>query len=81
MMAAKKAKLNNFGEMLSEVLGEYNEKVDKAIAAGADEAAQIFIRHASEVSPKGRTGEYRNCWATNDSKGRYNGGYCLLRLW
>ncbi len=60
----------NFGELLAEILGEYTEKVDKAIEEGADEAAAIFIKHAAAVSPV-KTGEYRNSWTTNESKGRY----------
>lgn len=70
-MAAKKSDLVHFGDMLADILGEYTEAIDKAIAAGADEAASIFIRHASACSPKGLTGEYKRSWTTNDSKGRY----------
>lgn len=72
-MAKKKTtELVHFGEALSEVLGEYTEQIDKAIEAGADEAAGIFIRHASNVSRTFKdTGEYAQSWTTNDSKGRY----------
>lgn len=70
-MAKKMSQLSRFGDALADIVGEYTEEIDKAIAAGADEAAQIFIRHASEVSPRGVTGAYRKSWATNDSKGRY----------
>ena len=70
-MAGKKTELVHFGEALADILGDYTEQVDNAIASGADEAAQIFIRHAQTVSPPDRTGEYRKSWTTNDSKGRY----------
>ncbi len=70
IMAKKVTGLTHFGDALAEILGEYTEQIDKAIESGADEAAEIFIRHASSVSPK-RTGEYRNSWTTNESKGRY----------
>ena len=70
MAKRKTTELVHFGEMLADMLGDYTEQIDNAIAAGADEAAQLFINHASAVSPKD-TGEYRNCWTTNDSKGRY----------
>ena len=71
MAKRKTSELTHFGAMLAEILGEYTEDIDKAIAAGADEAAQIFIQKASAASPRGFTGEYRNSWTTNDSKGRY----------
>lgn len=70
MAKRKNLTLVQFGAALAEILGEYTEQVDKAVQAGGDEAAQIFIQYASESSPK-NTGEYRNSWAVKDSKSKY----------
>lgn len=70
MARRKTTELVHFGEMLAEILGEYNEQIDQALADGADEAAEIFIKQASAASPE-ETGEYRDSWTTNDSRGRY----------
>lgn len=70
MAKRKNLTLVQFGAALAEILGEYTEQVDKAVQAGGDEAAQVFINHAVQASPK-NTGEYRNSWTVKDSKSRY----------
>ena len=71
MAKRKNTSLVHFGAALAEILGEYSELVDKAVQAGGDEAAQVFINHAVQVSPPDNTGEYRKSWAVKDSKSRY----------
>lgn len=68
-MTKKFRGLAKFGEALAEILGEWTVEVDKAIANGVDEGAEIFLRKVKEVSPvddegaaKSPYGYYKDNW-------------------
>lgn len=65
--------LAEMDEAIMGVIGKYHSLILDAIADGADEAANFFIKEAQKVSPpfdgesksKSKT-RYRDCWAIKD---------------
>lgn len=72
-MAKRFKGLSHFGTALAEILDEYTKEVDDAIKAGVPEAAEIFRKTASDVSPvddegaeKSPYGYYKDNWRIKD---------------
>lgn len=72
-----KTSLAKMDEAIMGVIGNYRSLILDAIAEGADEGANIFIKEAQKVSPpfegesKGSP-RYRDCWAIkNRPKAKY----------
>ena len=69
--------LSGMDDALRQIIGNYQTKALDAIAKGADEAANLFIKEAQKVSPpfegtsKGNP-HYRDCWSIkNRPKAKY----------
>lgn len=67
-MASKFCGLDEMGLVLAEMLGEYTIEINAACEAGAQKAAEVFVKHAEVVSPvySGKyphSRGYKNNWA------------------